>query len=144
MNELGKAEQKDEFGRDAYDYINLLRDRVQMPHVTKETAAPGVALREAILRERALEFGWEEVRYYDINRWKHSDYLKARKIYRLRTYPEGEKVNGNYVNFRYELKEESPNPHVWIEKWDDKYYLCPIPLDEINKKYGLVQNPGWE
>ena len=144
MNELGKAEQKDEFGRDAYDYINLLRDRVQMPHVTKETAAPGVALREAILRERALEFGYEEVRYYDINRWKHSDYLKARKIVRLRTFPEGEKVNGQYVNFTYELKEQSPNQHIWIDQWDDKYYLCPIPLDEINKKYGLVQNPGWE
>lgn len=53
-------------------------------------------------------------------------------------------MNGNYVNFRYEFLEQSPNPHIWIDNWDDKYYLCPIPLDEINKKYGLVQNPGWE
>ena len=53
-------------------------------------------------------------------------------------------VNGNFVNFRYEFLEQSPNPHTWIDNWDDKYYLCPIPLDEINKKYGLVQNPGWE
>ena len=145
MNELGKAEQKDEFGRDAYDYINLLRDRVQMPHVTKETAAPGEALREAILRERALEFGYEEVRYYDMNRWKRSDWLKARKIYRLRTYPVGEKVNGNFVNFRYEFLEQSPNPHTWIDNWDDKYYLCPIPLEEIkslNPQYKRNIVPG--
>ena len=30
-------------------------------------------LREAILRERAIEFGYEEVRYFDLVRWKRSD-----------------------------------------------------------------------
>ena len=29
------------------------------------------------------------------------------------------------------------------EKWNDKYFLLPLPIDEINKKYGLIQNPGW-
>lgn len=46
--------------------------------------------------------------------------------------------------FRYEIKEESINQRVWTDQWDDRYYLCPIDLKEINKKYGLVQNPGWE
>ena len=43
-----------------------------------------------------------------------------------------------------EIKEESINQRVWTDQWDDRYYLCPIDLKEINKKYGLVQNPGWE
>lgn len=33
---------------------------------------------------------------------------------------------------------------VYIERWDNRYFLIPIPQGEINKKYGLVQNPGWE
>lgn len=34
MNELGKAEEVDEFGNTAYDYINIVRDRVKMKHIT--------------------------------------------------------------------------------------------------------------
>lgn len=149
MNELGKAEVKDEFGRNAYDYVNLVRGRVEMPKLTPEQAAPGVALREAILKERALEFGYEEVRHYDIMRWKHNDYLKNLKIRRLKTWlNEGEefaKITDLKKHvFRYEIVEETINKRVWVENWDNRYYLCPIPLDEINKRYGLIQNPGWE
>ena len=147
MNELGIATQKDEFGRNAYDYFNLLRERVDMPGITPEKYAPGVALREAIMRERALEFGYEEVRYFDIMRWKHKDYLDITRR-RLRTYPVGDKVTiGNqsvYVNFRHEQDTKTVNKRVWVDQWDDKYYLTPIALEEINKKYGLIQNPGWE
>lgn len=149
MNELGKAEEVDEFGNTAYDYINIVRDRVKMKHITPEEVAPGVALREAILKERALEFGFEEVRHYDIVRWKHSDYLTNLKRKRLKIWlKDGEKKEDvkdprKHV-FRYEIKEESINQRVWTDQWDDRYYLCPIDLKEINKKYGLVQNPGWE
>lgn len=137
MNELGKATEKDEFGRDAYDYINLVRSRVEMWGYTKEMVASGENLREAILRERALEFGFEEVRYFDINRWKHKDYLDITR-YTLDTWKE---PDGSY---RHKLTEFFPNKRVWVELWDDRYYLTPLPLAEINKKYGLVQNPGWE
>ena len=54
MNELGKATTKDEFGNDAYDYINMVRNRVNMPDLTTAKAAPGRELREAILHERAM------------------------------------------------------------------------------------------
>lgn len=147
MNELGIAEQKDRFGRNAYDYFNLLRTRVDMPGISPEQYAPGVELREAILRERALEFGYEEVRYFDIMRWKHKDYLGIERM-RLRTYPLGEKKNVDgqklYVEFDHQIDHNMVNQRVWVDQWDDKYYLTPISLNEINKKYGLVQNPGWE
>lgn len=143
MNELGKANEKDEFGRTAYDYINLVRNRVDMPDVTSANVAPGEALREYILDERAREFAYEEVRYYDINRWKHKDYLE-KPVRKFKTEPVGNKVNGNYVKFDYEITEGGDVQRVWVNNWSNKYYLCPIPLAEINKKYGLVQNPGWE
>ena len=44
----------------------------------------------------------------------------------------------------YTKKFDMANKRIWIERWDDRYYLLPIPQDEINKKYGLVQNSGWE
>lgn len=147
MNELGIAEQPDEFGRTAYDYVNLVRGRVDMWGLTPEKAAPGEQLREAILKERALEFGYEEVRYYDIMRWKHKDYLEV-PLRRLAIYPDyltpdESKKPVNQRHFRYEIIEGMVNARVWVEQWNDRYYLCPIPLDEINKKYGLIQNPGW-
>lgn len=137
MNELGKATVKDEFGRDAYDYINLVRKRVQMPDLTSDKAAPGSALREAILHERAVEMGFEEVRYFDLTRWKRADLFKT-NIERLVVTRNADD------SFQYVKDNKIANPRGWIKRWTDRYFLIPIPLNEINKKYGLVQNPGWE
>lgn len=139
MNELGIAEQKDKFGRDAYDYINLVRARVDMPGVDSKRYPQGEKLMDAILHERAVEFGFEEVRYFDINRRMRKDLLDA-EHFRLKIYKED---NGS---FRYERENGTQVPRVWIqpERWSNKYYLIPFPVDEVNKGYGLVQNPGWE
>ena len=147
MNELDKATEKDEFGMDAYDYVNLVRGRVDMPAITKDDFAPGVELREAILTERAREFGFEEVRYHDITRWKHKDYLDV-PLRRMETYPNKQNLTSEETKthiFTYKIIENNMvNKRIWVERWDNRYYLCPLPWEEINKKYGLVQNPGWE
>ena len=150
MNEQGLAEQVGEFGRNAYDYVNLVRNRVDMPGISAATVAPGVALREYILDERAREFGYEDLRLYDINRWMHKDYLDVPLTY-LKSYPVGSQISHPkkpaqkvYVNFTYEVVTGAVNQRVWVNNWSNKYYLCPISLTEINKKYGLIQNPGWE
>ena len=137
MNELGIANQKDRFGRNAYDYINLVRNRVDMPNLNQSKYPEGDDLLEAILHERAVEFGFEEVRYFDITRRKRSDLLK-KDYYRLKSYKE---TSGK---FRYDQAKEVVRERVWVSRWTDRYYLLPIPLEEINKKYGLEQNPGWE
>ena len=136
MNELGKATTKDEFGNDAYDYINMVRNRVNMPDLTTAKAAPGRELREAILHERAIEFGYEEVRYFDLTRWKRDDLFKT-PIERLFITKDSQGV------FTYTKDRKVYNERGWIKNWSDRYFLIPIPLEEINKKYGLVQNPGW-
>ena len=139
MNELGIADQKDRFGRDAYDYINLVRARVNLPGVDNKRYPQGEALLNAILHERAVEFGFEEVRYYDINRRRRKDLLDVQH-YRLKIYKEDD------GSFRYERENGTQVPRVWIqpERWSNKYFLTPFPVDEVNKDYGLVQNPGWE
>lgn len=137
MNELGIANQKDKFGRDAYDYINLVRNRVDMPDLDQDKYPQGDKLLEAILHERAVEFGFEEVRYFDINRRKLKSLLETER-FRLKTY---KNTDGS---FRYERTDDVKQNRVWVERWSNRYYLLPFAVEEINKKYGLVQNPGWE
>ena len=108
MNELGIAGTRDRFGRDAYDYVNL------------------------------VEFAFEEVRYFDISRRKRKDLLE-RKQYRLMTYRDRTSESG----WRYDRSTPVTHERVWVERWSDRYYLLPLPVEEINKGYGLVQNPGW-
>ena len=54
-----------------------------------------------------------------------------------------------WPNCIYEKIPCTNNIRVWWDtddqtsKWTDKWYLTPISRDEINKGYGLNQNPGW-
>lgn len=140
MNELGKAETADEFGHTAYDYLNMTRLRAGMPKITKKEAKPGKELREAILRERALEFGYEEVRYFDLMRWKREDLLRQ-PLSRLIVKKVSEEPGFTYTPHQG-MFEQRQYQKEGI--WSKKYFLQPLPVDEINKKYGLIQNPGWE
>ncbi|MCS3252470.1 RagB/SusD family nutrient uptake outer membrane protein [Bacteroides ovatus] len=140
MNELNKAEVRDEFGNTAYDYLNKTRLRVGMPAISATDVPAGKPLREAILRERAIEFGYEEVRYFDLVRWKRADIFTG-QLSRLII----KKAAGEPSGFSYAVSHAMAETRQYAkpEKWNDKYFLLPLPIDEINKKYGLIQNPGW-
>ena len=48
------------------------------------------------------------------------------------------------THFTYKKAEITVCPRVWwTQGFDPKWYLQPFPTTELNKKYGLVQNPGW-
>lgn len=133
MNQLGVAGVKDEFGRDAYDYINIVRHRAGMPEVRK---VEGQELVDILLHERVVEFGAEEMRYFDLIRWKRSDLLST-PLEMLVIKMEGRDTAGKPI-FSYQRS-------VTNEKysWKDYWYLIAFSQAEINKKYGLIQNPGW-
>ena len=59
MNELGIANQPDEFGRTAYDYVNLVRGRVDMWSLTPQNTPAGEVLREAILIGGNIRIIWK-------------------------------------------------------------------------------------
>ena len=49
-----------------------------------------------------------------------------------------------YMDFEYEKFElNNPTRYWWTNGFDPKWYLSPFPSTEVNKGYGLVQNPGW-
>lgn len=132
MNQLGKAESPDEFGRTAYDYLNIVRKRAGMPSENSMTVTPGDELTEYLLDERAREFGQEDMRYFDLIRYKKGNDWAARPMEILSIKKAGNK-------FIYTQSIRNDIAYLWKEYW----YLLPFPVDEINKKYGLVQNPGW-
>ena len=104
-------------------------------------------LREEILDERARELFFEESRLYDMIRWKRQ-YIFTKTLYGIHmTVKEGVKNGDDWIiDSDFKISFEDPfelNARYWKKHWDNKWYLSAFPPNEINKGYGLVQNPGW-
>lgn len=131
LNELGEESA-------AYPYINAVRNRVQMPDVNQNGNLGKEALREEILNERARELMYEDVRWYDIIRWKRADIFQKRLHGLLINCDTNDGKNLKFTI--YPLDKD----RYWRTNFSPKWYLSAFPPQEINKDYGLVQNPGWE
>lgn len=145
LNETGNTDE-------AKVWLNKTRNRAGLPDITDAQLArlhpddelakapdyPETSgdkrLREEILDERAREFCFEEVRWYDLIRWKRADIL-SEPLY-------GITITGNAQALEFSDPEPEPT-RAWTGQFDPKWYLSAFPSDEINKGYGLVQNPGW-
>lgn len=150
--------------REAIEQVNIVRRRVGLGDI--EVRNPGLNLMsnkdnliKEILRERACELGLEcETRFHDMNRRLLIDdfkkHLRGMHIYRLNDNNErvlepwssesGEPFPTKFEYEEYELQGSNPR-FVWSDpgRWSNKWILAPLPPDEINKNYGLTQNPGW-
>ena len=159
---LNYAEAKAELGTltqaDLDMTINVLRDRVGMPHLILGSITPdpnwpdwGYTLPDylqEIRRERIVEMLGEGFRFADLMRWKAHNLIRGKR-------PRGTKYTD-------ELKEENPNLPEDSEGYIDPYfgqligpddgygfepgrdYLKPLPIDQLTLNENLVQNPGWE
>ena len=161
---LIRAEAKAETGDlgGALDDLHVVRSRVGLGRI--ETMNPGLNLRnnkanliEEILRERNCEIGSEcGDRLYDMIRRKRQD-LFTKPLHEIRIYRLD--ANGNrltegdqrwdpstpWPKFEYEKPQivncarRGWDPGYWTNKW----YLDPVSRIEVQKGYGLTQNPGW-
>ncbi len=136
---LGYAEVLNEVNNgpttEAHQKVNAVRTRVGLSELPLQLSK--AQFLEAVLKERALELGFEEVRWFDLVRWKRDkDFTKV--LYGLQT-------KGNDLNnpTAFTFKKVQLAERFWSSRWDTKWYLTPIPQNEINKKYGMTQNPGW-
>lgn len=120
----------------AYSWANAVRERVglcPLPEgLTKEE------FRKALIRERDCEFGFEEVRWFDMVRWGLDEAFTT-PLHGLSSI--GNKDSEATI-FKFKVKDAYPSRSWWIN-WDRKWFLAPIPSVEINKGYGMTQNPGW-
>jgi hypothetical protein len=114
------------------DMINVVRNRAGQPDLQ---TIPGFQnnqayLRERIKRERAVELAFEEHRYFDLKRWKMGNEYIGCQTYMM-------DVTGSAASPTYEKK-----PFGDQRFFSDKFYLYPIPLEEVQKS-DVIQNPGW-
>lgn len=120
----------------AYEYVNAVRRRVGVGDL--QTGMNQQQFREAVLRERACEFGFEEVRFFDLIRWKReadfTKHLHGINIYRHKDTKE----------YLFEFPQLTERAWQKSGGFSSKWYLSAFPPSEVNKGYGLVQNPGWE
>ncbi|WP_044123172.1 RagB/SusD family nutrient uptake outer membrane protein [Hallella bergensis] len=121
---------------EAYKYINAVRARVGMPGL--KSGMTKQEFREAVLHERAVEFAYEEVRFFDLIRWKKYDVFET-PLHGLHVYRH--KKTKAYLIEPFKLTKYS---RVWWKSgWEPRMCLSAFPSKEVNKGYGLVQNPGW-
>lgn len=141
----------------AIDNVNIVRARVGLKGLkesdpSKNWADKDVVI-EAIMKERAVEMGFEEARYYDMVRYRRSD-LFQKPLHGLRIYRQKDGQDYDHAfygtgetdfptHFRYEKYQLTNVARSWWSKWDNKWFLLAFPPTEINKGYGLTQNPGW-
>lgn len=159
---LNYAEAKAELGTitqaDLDMSINLLRDRVAMPHMTMDVpmdpryANDGVsALIVEIRRERRIELFMEGFRYDDLRRWKQGKKLEDKdygirwdEAYRNQIDPNGEvTVQSSVVDGEEYLDIYKGTDYADPVFDESKHYLWPLPLSALSQNQNLSQNPGW-
>ncbi len=169
---LIRAEAKAETGdfKGALDDLHIVRSRVGLGRLEevngqfKLGAAQDLTnaknkdiLINEILRERNCEIGAEcGDRLYDMVRRKRQD-LFTKPLHEIRIYcldasgkrlTEGDqqyKEGNPWPKFEYEKPEIAVGHRRWWDPgyWTNKWYLDPVSRIEIQKGYGLTQNPGW-
>lgn len=146
----------------ALDDLAVVRSRVGLGRI--EDMNPSLQLRtnkenliEEILRERNCEIGAEcGDRLYDMVRRKRQD-LFTKPLHEIRIYrldADGKRLTDGdqswvagtpWPKFEYEKPQITSGARRWWEPgfWTNKWYLDPVSRVEVQKGYGLTQNPGW-
>lgn len=151
--ELNGTLTQDEINRS----LNKLRERVGMADFT---VPEGSDMRTEIRRERAVELYMEGFRYDDLRRWKRAEIEMSASLEGV-PYFEGSAFTQTWTIYSpyagkdlvfkipaegfnqtadgYLIKQESSK-----RQFTSKYYLKPLPLEQLKLNDKLVQNDGWE
>jgi hypothetical protein len=143
--------------------INLLRDRVDMPHLVLNNIAsdpnwefPDLSpLINEVRRERNVEIGCEGFRFDDIMRWAAADELivgwkpKGAKwkqwegVYTNPPVVAGQNVYVDSQGYIEPLMKDAllQNGYQFNVNRD---YLLPLPVDQLTLNPNMKQNPGWQ
>ncbi len=115
-----------------YSAVNAVRTRAGMPvlpsNLTKDL------MRARIRNERAVEFAFEDMRWWDVLRWKEGINIVTQPM-------RGMRITRTGNTFSYAVYNLATN---YQKSFIDYMHLYPIPQSEIFKSSGaLKQNPGW-
>lgn len=125
----------DQIDASVYDAINQVRQRpgVMMKALTAVDHPDQRTLRDAVRRERRVEFPMEDNRLFDIRRWKIAETVMTGPVY------------GILNNF--DPTRQDYNKHVLVEQRSfnaGRDYLWPVPQSETSiNPNALPNNGGW-
>jgi len=137
--------------------INLLRDRVGMPHlvlgsITQDPNWPdyGYPLSDElyeIRRERVTELYGEGRRFGDLMRWRAHNYWVGKRFIGTYYTDELKQVDANMLanedGYLDPLMNALTGPGGGYGFNPEKDYLLPLPTNELTLNPNLQQNPGW-
>jgi hypothetical protein len=116
---------------DILKYLNMIRERAGLPGVSAGLNQSD--MRKKIHHERRIELAVENLRYFDIRRWKISREVNSGAMYGMNMDAGTSLQDPNF--FKRTL--------MGTRAYSSSYDLFPIPQSEIDRDPNLVQNPGW-
>lgn len=119
---------------DILTYINKVRERAGIPGLTSMSQTE---MRQAIIRERRVEFNCEGIRLHDLRRWKLAEQYLGNKMYGM--------------NFLGTKKSDDVNdPLAYYKRsfsvqrtFNKRQYIWPVPQAQMDINPNLVQMPGY-
>lgn len=154
--------------REAKGYTATTAADAATTTVTLANGETSTEFMEELLDERVRELGLTDARWFDMIRYKRTDWM-TKQLHGLMQYRMMQKGkvfetrNRAWVGADREDDASSTQPLFFLSLvktitgnsrylWEKdpksnevkKWLFDPLPQVEINKNYGLVQNPGWE
>jgi len=138
---------------DIWTYWNRIRARAGVPNI--EEVYPAVKTdkmeaRKYLRHERMVELALQGDRFFSNRRWQVCDITNTdcwgMNIYSTTNSPMGRPQNATQAakgefSFYKRIHSQYGGPNARI--WDDKNYLWPINMNELNKNRRIEQAPGW-
>ncbi|MGM0376929.1 MAG: RagB/SusD family nutrient uptake outer membrane protein [Bacteroidota bacterium] len=113
---------------EAATYINMIRNRAGMPDFTGD-------IWDAYHYERKVELFAEDIRWYDIRRWRKLDELLPKTVLGINIK---EITVDGVTTTTWARRRAMPDNNV-----EEKMYWIPIQSDELKRAPALEQNPHY-
>lgn len=119
-----------------YDDLNLIRNRSGMCNVKSNVSQS--EMRQIIAHERNIELFYEDQRWFDLRRTLEAENKIPVQIYKV-AIKKWYKTKSSKYPYKITYEKVPYQKRVWKNSW----YMNPFPKNEIDKFYGLIQNPEW-
>lgn len=123
--------------------LNLTRQRVnaKMPKLSNAFVHNnGLDMRQEIRRERTIELFQEGFRIDDLKRWKTAETEMPMDFLGIRWQGQWKQ---KWANPGKPLNQDGRLIWESGRQWQEKHYLYPLPIDQLQLNPNLNQNPGW-
>ena len=131
---------------DILKYWNEVRSRAGVPAI--ETVYPNIVgdkdlQRKYIHLERAVEFCFEGVRYYDNCQWMTAQLEHSGHVVGCNIAADNHDIGGDYWTRTSIFDHYGEGGQKTLRTFDLKHYLMPFNQTEMNRCPTITQNLGW-